>query len=371
MRVNDWVEVRSKQEILQTLDKNGRLDGMPFMPQMFEYCGKRFKIYKSAHKTCDHVYTVASRSVADAVHLNLRCDGQAYGGCQHKCLLFWKEAWLKPVSPDAARVPASRDETPRNERPASRGTYTENDVWKATRRDGRLTAPDADTQFSCQGTQLPEFTKPLQWWNPAQYAKDLASGNVALHDVVRGGIYVLFGRRFGTKLPILPRLYNAFQKLTGGLPTPVRRGKSPVSQPEPVASLNLQPGDLVRVKSHDEILATINTRNTNRGLSFDNEMVPFCGGTYRVMDRVEKFLDEKTGRLKTLKTPAVILQDVVCGSRFSKCRMFCPRSIYGWWREIWLERVEEAGKRGVADIVKASSRLQAEVESLEAVQVAE
>ena len=25
------------------------------MPQMFEYCGKRFKVYKRAHKTCDTV----------------------------------------------------------------------------------------------------------------------------------------------------------------------------------------------------------------------------------------------------------------------------------------------------------------------------
>ena len=155
LRAGDWVEVLSKDEILQTLDKNGRLEGMPFMPQMFEYCGKRFKVYKSAHKTCDHVYTVASRSVPDAVHLNLRCDGQAYGGCQHKCLLFWKEAWLKPVSPEAERAPASRDETQRNERRASRGTCTENDVWKATRRDGRLTTLDADAQFSCQGTEPP------------------------------------------------------------------------------------------------------------------------------------------------------------------------------------------------------------------------
>lgn len=369
MRVNDWVEVRSKQEILQTLDKNARLDGMPFMPEMFEYCGKRFKVYKSAHKTCDHVYTVASRSVADAVHLNLRCDGQAFGGCQHKCLLFWKEAWLKPVSPDVASGPASCAQ--RNDRLASQGACTENDVWKATRRDGRLTAPDADTQFSCQGTQLPEFTKPLRWWNPAQYAKDLASGNVTLHEVVRGGIYVLFGRRFGTMFPVLPRLYNAFQKLTGGMPTPVKRGSIPVNQPQPAANLNLQPGDLVRVKSHEEILATLDVRNTNRGMTFDGEMVPFCGGTYRVMARVERFLDEKTGRLKSLKTPAVILEDVACRSRFSKCRMFCPRSILGWWREIWLERAEETGKRGAAGIVKASSRQQVEVESLETVRVAE
>ena len=61
--------------------------------------------------------------------------------------------------------------------------------------------------------------------------------------------------------------------------------------------------------------------------------------------RVEKFLNEKTGRMTTMKTPAVILDDVWCKSRYSSCRMFCPRSIYSWWRENWLERVEAASMR--------------------------
>ena len=59
----DWVEVRSKEEILETLDKNGRLDGLPFMPQMFKYCGQRFQVYKRAHKTCD---TVSGIPLVDA-----------------------------------------------------------------------------------------------------------------------------------------------------------------------------------------------------------------------------------------------------------------------------------------------------------------
>ena len=54
-RAGDWVEVRTKEEILRTLDKKGQLDGLPFMPQMFNYCGKRFQVYKRAHKTCDTV----------------------------------------------------------------------------------------------------------------------------------------------------------------------------------------------------------------------------------------------------------------------------------------------------------------------------
>ena len=104
LRAGDWIEVKSKDEILATLDKNGRLEQMPFMPQMFQYCGKRFMVQKRAHKTCDPVYTMAARSVNHSVHLNLRCDGKTFGGCQAGCLLFWKEAWLKPVAADAAAV---------------------------------------------------------------------------------------------------------------------------------------------------------------------------------------------------------------------------------------------------------------------------
>ena len=100
----DWVEVRSKEEILRTLDKSGRMQGLPFMPQMFKYCGQRFQVYKRAHKTCDTVNPVAGRRLADGIHLSLRCDGQAYGGCQAACLIFWKEAWLKPVDAEGVKV---------------------------------------------------------------------------------------------------------------------------------------------------------------------------------------------------------------------------------------------------------------------------
>ena len=51
IRVGDWVEVRPKEEILATLDKDGRLDGLPLMPQMLKYCGQPFRVYKVAHKT--------------------------------------------------------------------------------------------------------------------------------------------------------------------------------------------------------------------------------------------------------------------------------------------------------------------------------
>ena len=61
LRAGDWVEVRSSEEILATLDERGRLEALPFMPEMLQYCGKRFRVYKSAHKTCDTIETYKGR----------------------------------------------------------------------------------------------------------------------------------------------------------------------------------------------------------------------------------------------------------------------------------------------------------------------
>jgi hypothetical protein len=69
--------------------------------------------------------------------------------------------------------------------------------------------------------------------------------------------------------------------------------------------------------------------------------LPFCGKVFRVRARVHKFLDERTGAPRYMKTPAVILENVWCQSCYSPHRMGRPRSIYSWWREVWLERVDE------------------------------
>ena len=98
LRVGDFVEVRSEQEILATLDETGAIDGLPFMPEMLEFCGKRFRVEKRADKTCNTITIMESRRLYDTVHLeDLRCSGQAHAGCQAQCYLFWKEAWLKRV----------------------------------------------------------------------------------------------------------------------------------------------------------------------------------------------------------------------------------------------------------------------------------
>ena len=63
--------------------------------------------------------------------LDLRCDGKAYGGCQAACLIFWKEAWLKPVKEKTNSVEFS-PRTRRADASANEIGCTEDDVWHAT-----------------------------------------------------------------------------------------------------------------------------------------------------------------------------------------------------------------------------------------------
>ena len=79
---------------------------------------------------------------------------------------------------------------------------------------------------------------------------------------------------------------------------------------------------------------------------FDAEEVPFCGKTFRVRSRVQRIIDERTGRMLTLKGSNVILDNVWCQARYSNRRMLCPRAIYPIWRETWLERADPSTVRG-------------------------
>jgi hypothetical protein len=328
LRVGDWVEVRSQEEILETLDKESRYERLPFMPQMFQYCGRRFQVFKRAHKTCDWIFTLKSRHLPHGVHLNLRCDGAAYGGCQAACLLFWKEAWLKR--------PDQQGKMPEGAPDRKAASCTPEDVMAAT----QTTNEDREVLYFCQGTELPDFTKPISRWNVRQYWEDYSSGNVTLRDMFKGllyaGFWSLSNAGIGLGRP-LRWFYELFQFVWG--PYPRRAGKIPQDQPTPSCDLDLQPGELVRVKSYEEILATLNRSGLNRGLYFDAEQVPYCGGTYRVRTRMTTFIDEKTRKIRTIKNPCIILEGVWCQSKYSHCRMYCPRAIYSWWHEIWLERV--------------------------------
>ena len=54
LRVGEVVEVRSRDEILATLDQRGEFEALPFMPEMLQFCGRRFRVDKLAVKSVRH-----------------------------------------------------------------------------------------------------------------------------------------------------------------------------------------------------------------------------------------------------------------------------------------------------------------------------
>jgi len=362
LRAGDWVEVRSREEILATLDGNSCLEKLPFMPEMFAFCGKRFRVYKRAHKTCDTVNDYKGRSMNDAVHLEgSRCDGQAHGGCEASCLIYWKATWLRKIEPPSEVAENSSrilTETVQIEKAGC----TELDVWAAARKP---LADGEEPTYICQVTQVPAATTPLPWWSWKQYLEDYTSGNTRLSAIAKGFIYMFYYHglvNLGIGIgPLLTWLYDKFQAVASGTPFPRRTGTVPAGTRTPAANLNLQRGEFVRVKDFKSIRATCDQSNMNRGLMFDAELVPYCGGTYQVLKRVTKIVNEKTGKMQQMKGPCIILDSVVCQARYSECRLFCPRSIYPYWREIWLERANTGCVESPQNAETQRNRIHAEV----------
>jgi hypothetical protein len=328
LRAGDWVIVRSQEEILATLDKSGRLDGLPFQPEMFAYCGRRLQVAKRAHKTCDSSeHRTGGRRMYDTVHLqNARCDGALHDGCQADCVFFWKEAWLR--RDDGDRVPPLPP-------PVTR--CTEADVMNARYAAG---SEAADPTWVCQTTAVYEASDPLHWWDVRQYVQDVTSGNHSAWHIIKLLVRQAYRHlvHVGIGYRALIAFYDAFQKLRGGEPFPTITGLLADGAPTPTAPLHLQPGEWVEVKSKDEIAKTITRSGFNRGMRYDLEMLKYSGKRYRVQKRIDKIINEKNGKMAYMKTPLVQLENVYCRAECTDKRIGCPRASSTYWREIWLER---------------------------------
>lgn len=313
LRVGDLVEIRSLAEIVATLDDDGRLDGMPFMPEMVAYCGQRATVAKRAHKTCDghgHI-----RWLDEAVHLNgLHCDGSAHDGCQARCPIYWKNAWLKRVADDAV---------PQSPRPR------EADV-ELLARLGRTSreAEDGTVRYMCQATEVNAATRPLPIGELKQYLWDVSSRNYSLWAFAR---------------IMAEAMINRYQRIsTEHLPPALRvRGGRRLRQVQgrgvrtPKATLDLKVGERVHIRSRQEIESTLNQHNTNRGLLFDAEDATWCGASSTVIDRIERFINDETGEMIEIKSDCIMLDGVGCRGEYWR---MCSRGLPTYWREIWLER---------------------------------
>jgi len=292
----DLVEVLSEAEILATLDERGTFEKLPFMPEMLKYCGRTFRVTAQAFKTC--VDDQEMRGLDGTVFLeDVRCDGASHGGCGRACLIFWKAAWLR--------------------RKGTTAVERKHGLTKVNRADLEALA-SREGQFLCQSTEILNASTPLPWWEPRQYLHDLTRNRMPVFD-------------WATSLFIA--CYNKTAYLLNLKSWRFVSGPNDTSSHE--EPLNLKPGELVRVKSLDQIKETLDGAGKNNNLLFAPTMMSFCGQVMRVQNRVENIILEATPKQRKIKD-TVLLAGATCDG---VCHRLCPRQSFLFWRECWLERV--------------------------------
>jgi hypothetical protein len=115
---------------------------------------------------------------------------------------------------------------------------------------------------------------------PRPYIRDVHSGDAKASPMLHGIVIMLFNKFQLANHKFFPRLLL----IHGGARYPFIAGsltKTPTQQ------LDLSPGDRVRIKSREQFLATLDSNARNRGLSFDAEMLSYCGSETRVLSQVD------------------------------------------------------------------------------------
>ena len=285
------VQVHELADILATLDTDGKLDGLPFMPEMAALCGQTFRVKRQVERTC--VAGIGMRQMRNTVFLdNARCNGQSHDGCQRGCQMFWKTAWLLPIQ----AIPSRNSAAPISQHPTSLPT--------------RIGA-----RYVCQSTELAGATLPMSRWSVMPFLREIANGDLSWPAFARIAARVVRRRLFPGRKS---------ETLAG---TPGRKSRG---------ALGLGSGDWVDVKSAAGIVESLDEHGRNCGLGFTPTMIPALGRRHQVLYPIRKIILEQDGKMVQLSN-TVALDGVVCEGN---CVNQCPRAEYLFWRESWLDHAD-------------------------------
>ncbi len=302
IRRGDWVQVRTPLEIASTLDADGMLEGLPFMPEMLEFCGKRAQVARRAEKTCIEYpgggYKIQEFLNNDSILLEgLRCSGARHDGCQRACMIFWKRAWLQKVDERKTAEPV--------------------DLSGMETLETKLKTMASVNRYVCQSTELAKATQPLTRKQIfVKCAAEIRSGSRGVFEMA--------------KLIAAP----LWRKATSRIP---RARLAGTLTRTPIGNLGLQPGEWVTIKPAHEIAQTLDQRGRNRGLTCDYGMSNHSGGRFRVRHRLDRMISEPTGEMRKVQA-TVVLDGLNCTC--ANVVGGCPREDFIYWREIWLKRIE-------------------------------
>jgi hypothetical protein len=289
LRVNTWVRVKSIREIEHLLDAVGKTEGLLFMAEMEQFCGRTLRVQSLADRVCNAGF----RRLDRVCYLqDCRCSGEAHCCCQAACLLFWHEAWLEPA--DGPDLDQKYGAIPYLCLPI-------------------CTELKAQT-CTCQMTELQAIGTEMPKPGALHYLQRWLSGRLSC-----------FQMRYLIRWALDAALLSAYKRLS---PSP-KNNNGPRSE--------FHAGDMVRVRSRIEILRTINRKGRHNGLAVTPDMLRYCGKTFRIASRVTRIIDAESRKLKILRNECYVLAGVVCAGG----RLGCTREQLYYWRGVWLERVQE------------------------------
>jgi hypothetical protein len=103
--------------------------------------------------------------------------------------------------------------------------------------------------------------------------------------------------------------------------------------------LSLKAGDVVRVRSKEQILQTLDENNKLGKCNFSDGMWQYCGGEYKVLKRIEHFYDEASCRMLRTRD-LVLLEGLHCSGNLPAFKHRCDKHCLYFWKEAWLEKIE-------------------------------
>ena len=298
LRPGEVVRVKSFEEICVTLKEDGTTEGLAFQAEMHKYCGRTFRVFRRVKKLIIENVNTGLRGIRNTVILDgIECNGTAHGDCCRACFFLWKEAWL-------ARADHQRQEKP----------WSDNLIVSER---GKVDLAIPPSSKACQSISLINATCPLSRFSLKPYIWDIKDNSSRLPRSL-----------FLLSVSLARKILRIFR-----IRTPSKLGGT--QEKTPSADFDLKPGDIVEVRSLDEIRSTLDKSGKNRGLGFTREMKRFCGSQLAVLKPVDQIIVEGTGEIRQISHTVILKEGNCDGSAHS----WCPRNCYLLWRKAWLRKI--------------------------------
>lgn len=96
-------------------------------------------------------------------------------------------------------------------------------------------------------------------------------------------------------------------------------------------------GELVRVRSKEEISKALDSHNQHGGCLFMEGMWGYCGRSLKIIKIVNHFFDEYQYKMFKPNSSIYLLEGSICNGNIEEAGPECDRSCYIMWHEEWLE----------------------------------